>query len=115
MLSVKKNEVEARASLIYSYKQSFNGFTAVLTPEEASKLSSNKQKQHISLFPIINLYFLFISNIETIVLNKLKEVVLVYQSNPRKYSLNTTRSWDFLGLEQGEKKPIKSNTYSRER
>ena len=115
LLSVKKNEVEARASLIYSYKQSFNGFTAVLTPEEASKLSSNKQKQHISLFPIINLYFLFISNIETMVLNKLKEVVLVYQSNPRKYSLNTTRSWDFLGLEQGEKKPIKSNTYSRER
>ncbi|XP_075666679.1 subtilisin-like protease SBT5.6 [Castanea sativa] len=67
--SVKKNEEEARASLIYSYKHSINGFAALLTPEEASKLS------------------------------ELEEVVSVYQSNPRKYSLHTTRSWEFLGLE----------------
>ena len=43
----------------------------------------------------------------------MKEVVSVYQSNPRKYSLYTTRSWEFLGLEQGETKPIKANSYSR--
>ena len=42
----------------------------------------------------------------------MKEVVSVYQSNPRKYSLHTTRSWEFLGLEQGETKPIKANSYS---
>ena len=42
----------------------------------------------------------------------MKEVVSVYQSNPRKYSLYTTRSWEFLGLEQGETKPIKANSYS---
>jgi hypothetical protein len=41
LLSVKKSEEEARASLIYSYKHSINGFAAVLTPEEASSLSGN--------------------------------------------------------------------------
>ncbi|KAK7846109.1 subtilisin-like protease sbt5.6 [Quercus suber] len=87
LLCVKNNEVEARASLIYSYKQSINGFAAVLAPEEASKLSSNKQKHHMEL----------------------KEEVSVYQSNPRKYSLHATRSWEFLGLEQGETKPIKDS------
>nr|XP_023885030.1 subtilisin-like protease SBT5.5 isoform X2 [Quercus suber] len=75
LLSVKKNEEEARASLIYSYKHSINGFAALLTPEEASQLS------------------------------ELEEVVSVYQSNPRKYSLHTTRSWEFLGLDTKPKYP----------
>ena len=56
LLSVKKNEEEARASLIYSYKHSINGFAALLTPEEASQLSG-KQKHHMRLFPIINLSY----------------------------------------------------------
>lgn len=30
---------EARSSLLYSYKNSFNGYAAVLTPDEASRLS----------------------------------------------------------------------------
>ena len=93
---------------------SINGFVAVLTPKEASKLSSNKQKHHMDLFPIINLCFFF--NLYLILKQwfqtELKEVVSVYQSNPRKYSLYTTRSWEFLGLEQGETKPIKANSYS---
>uniref|UniRef100_A0A2N9I082 Subtilisin-like protease SBT5.6 n=1 Tax=Fagus sylvatica TaxID=28930 RepID=A0A2N9I082_FAGSY len=72
LLSVKKSEEEARASLIYSYKHSINGFAAVLTPEEASSLS------------------------------ELEEVVSVYRSQPNKYSLHTTRSWDFIGLGEGE-------------
>ena len=60
LLSVKRNEVEDRASLIYSYRHSINGFAAMLTPVEASKLSSNKQKHHMGLFPIINLFYIYI-------------------------------------------------------
>ncbi|KAK4589169.1 hypothetical protein RGQ29_019958 [Quercus rubra] len=75
LFSVKKNVEEARSSLIYSYKHSINGFAALLTPEEASQLS------------------------------ELEEVVSVYQSNPKKYSLHTTRSWEFLGLDTKPKYP----------
>lgn len=31
---------------------------------------------------------------------ELEEVVSVYPSNPRKYSLHTTRSWEFAGLQE---------------
>ncbi|KAK6932285.1 Peptidase S8 propeptide/proteinase inhibitor I9 [Dillenia turbinata] len=65
---VKESEVEARESLLYSYKHNINGFSALLTPEEASKLS------------------------------KLEGVASVFRSRPRKYSLQTTRSWEFVGL-----------------
>lgn len=41
LLSVKETEEEARASLLYSYKHSINGFAALLTTEQASKLSGN--------------------------------------------------------------------------
>lgn len=37
--SVKETAEDARSSLIYSYKHSINGFAALLTPDEASKLS----------------------------------------------------------------------------
>lgn len=30
----------------------------------------------------------------------MEEVVSVYKSEPRKYSLHTTRSWEFSGLEE---------------
>ncbi|CAH9105952.1 unnamed protein product [Cuscuta epithymum] len=39
LLSVKKSEEDAKSSLLYSYKYSINGFAAVLSPDEASKLS----------------------------------------------------------------------------
>lgn len=39
LLSVKNNEEDAKASRLYSYQYSINGFAAVLTPDEASKLS----------------------------------------------------------------------------
>ncbi|GMN43427.1 hypothetical protein TIFTF001_012635 [Ficus carica] len=71
LMSVKETEEEARASLLYSYKRSINGFAALLTPEQASKL------------------------------NELNEVVWVAQSHPNKYSMHTTRSWEFSGLEEG--------------
>ncbi|KAL6991313.1 hypothetical protein U1Q18_009430 [Sarracenia purpurea var. burkii] len=78
--SVKKSGEEAKGSLLYSYKNSINGFAAVLTPDEASKLS------------------------------ELDEVVSVFPSHPGKYSLHTTRSWEFVGLEEGEKlKNVKNN------
>ncbi|XP_004232973.1 subtilisin-like protease SBT5.6 [Solanum lycopersicum] len=70
LLSVKDNEEEAKSSLIYSYKHSINGFAALLTPHQAFKLS------------------------------ELEEVVSVYKSEPRKYSLHTTRSWEFSGVEE---------------
>ncbi|VFQ88469.1 unnamed protein product [Cuscuta campestris] len=68
LVSVKRSEEEAKSSLLYSYKHSINGFAALLSPHQASKLS------------------------------ELEEVVSVYQSNPRKYRTHTTRSWEFSGL-----------------
>ncbi|PON54635.1 Subtilase [Parasponia andersonii] len=73
LLSVKKTEEEARASLLYSYKHSINGFAALLTPLQASKLS------------------------------ELEEVVSVSKSEPDRYSMHTTRSWEFSGLEEDER------------
>ncbi|XP_059669406.1 subtilisin-like protease SBT5.6 [Cornus florida] len=70
--SVKESKEEAKSSLLYSYKNSINGFAAMLTPDEASKLS------------------------------EMDEVVSVYRSYPRKYTLHTTRSWEFVGLEEGK-------------
>lgn len=34
---------------------------------------------------------------------ELEEVVSVYPSHPEKYSLQTTRSWEFVGLDEVEK------------
>ncbi|KAF6153134.1 hypothetical protein GIB67_034856 [Kingdonia uniflora] len=71
LLSVKSTEEEARASLLYSYKNSINGFSALLSVDEAALLS------------------------------KRDEVVSAFPSIPNKFSLQTTRSWKFLGLEGG--------------
>lgn len=70
LFSVKETEEDAKSSLIYSYKHSINGFAALLTPQEAFELS------------------------------RMDEVVSVFQSLPTKYSLHTTRSWEFSGLEE---------------
>ncbi|KAJ0080240.1 hypothetical protein Patl1_24048 [Pistacia atlantica] len=70
LLSVKNNEEEAEASRLYSYQYSINGFAAVLTSDEASKLS------------------------------ELEEVVSVHKSEPGLYTLQTTRSWEFVGLNE---------------
>ncbi|KAF8413645.1 hypothetical protein HHK36_001637 [Tetracentron sinense] len=71
LLSVKSTEEEAKLSLLYSYKNSINGFAALLTPDEAAKLSERD------------------------------EVVSVFPSHANKWSLQTTRSWEFVGLEEG--------------
>ncbi|XP_073300665.1 subtilisin-like protease SBT5.6 [Primulina huaijiensis] len=73
LFSVKETEEDARSSLVYSYKHSINGFAALLTPEEASKLC------------------------------QMEEVVSVFRSQPGKYSLHTTRSWEFAGLQETTK------------
>ncbi|KAL0442584.1 UNVERIFIED_CONTAM: Subtilisin-like protease SBT5.6 [Sesamum latifolium] len=70
LLSVKETEEDARSSLVYSYKNSINGFAAFLTPHEADRLS------------------------------EMEEVVSVIRSNPAKYSMHTTRSWEFAGLRE---------------
>ncbi|XP_050234760.1 subtilisin-like protease SBT5.6 [Mercurialis annua] len=72
LTSVKETAQDARDSLLYSYKNSINGFAALLTAEQAAKLS------------------------------QLNEVKSIIESNPRKYSAQTTRSWEFVGLEEGE-------------
>ncbi|XP_042008706.1 subtilisin-like protease SBT5.6 isoform X1 [Salvia splendens] len=73
LLSVKENEDAAKSSLVYSYKHTINGFAALLSPLEASKLS------------------------------KMEEVVSVLRSHPRKYEIHTTRSWEFAGVEEAMK------------
>ncbi|PSS02971.1 Subtilisin-like protease [Actinidia chinensis var. chinensis] len=72
LLSVKNSKEEAKTSLVYSYKNIINGFSAWLTPEEAAKLSERE------------------------------EVVSVFKSRPRRYSVQTTRSWDFVNLLERE-------------
>ncbi|XP_022847644.1 subtilisin-like protease SBT5.6 [Olea europaea var. sylvestris] len=71
LFSVKETVEDAKSSLLYSYKSSINGFAALLTPDEASKLS------------------------------EIEEVLSVLRSQSTKYSLQTTRSWEFSGLQQG--------------
>ncbi|KAL7243380.1 hypothetical protein ACSBR1_015722 [Camellia fascicularis] len=71
LFSVKGSKEEAKASLIYSYKNVINGFSALLTQDEASKLS------------------------------EMKGVVSVFRSHPKKHRLHTTRSWDFISLLEG--------------
>ncbi|KAL7212680.1 hypothetical protein ACSBR2_015376 [Camellia fascicularis] len=74
LLSIKSSKQEAKASLVYSYKKVINGFSAWLTPDQAAKLAERE------------------------------EVVSVFKSEPRRYSLQTTRSWDFVNLleQQGQ-------------
>ncbi|CAD6230040.1 unnamed protein product [Miscanthus lutarioriparius] len=70
LLYVKSSEEEARASLLYSYKHTLNGFAAILSREEGTKLSERS------------------------------EVVSAFRSEGR-WAPHTTRSWQFLGFEEG--------------
>ncbi|KAI3830946.1 hypothetical protein MKX03_010244, partial [Papaver bracteatum] len=82
LLSVKSSEKDARDSLLYNYKNSINGFAALLTADEASKLS------------------------------EMEEVVSAFPSKQHTWSIQTTRSWDFMGLDE---KDSNSNNYFKPR
>ncbi|CAN1814303.1 Subtilisin-like protease SBT5.6 [Linum perenne] len=68
--AVKDSDEDAAASLIYSYKHSINGFAASLTSQQAS------------------------------ILKGMEQVVGVIESVPGKYSTQTTRSWEFSGMNE---------------
>ncbi|KAL2484312.1 subtilase family protein [Forsythia ovata] len=70
--SVKGNsKEEAKDCLIYSYKNVINGFSALLSPEEAAKIS------------------------------EMDGVISVFHSHPTTSRLHTTRSWNFINLLEG--------------
>ncbi|KAL2467365.1 subtilase family protein [Abeliophyllum distichum] len=71
--SVKgKTKEEAKDyCLIYSYKNVINGFSALLSPEEAAKIS------------------------------EMDGVISVFHSHPTISRLHTTRSWDFINILEG--------------
>ena len=58
--SVKGSEEAARASLLYSYKHTLNGFAAILSREEATELSGRQrrsQKENALLYTFSYIHF----------------------------------------------------------
>ncbi|CAN4105711.1 unnamed protein product [Withania somnifera] len=62
---------DVRASLVHSYKNVINGFSALLTPQEADMISG------------------------------MEGVLSVFHSDPHEIKPHTTRSWDFVSLLEG--------------
>ncbi|XP_060195680.1 subtilisin-like protease SBT5.6 [Lycium barbarum] len=62
---------DVRASLVHSYKNVINGFSALLTPQEADMISG------------------------------MEGVISVFHSDPHEIKPHTTRSWDFVSLLEG--------------
>ncbi|KAK4361264.1 hypothetical protein RND71_020216 [Anisodus tanguticus] len=62
---------DAKASLVHSYKNVINGFSALLTPQEADMIS------------------------------RMEGVISVFHSDPHEIKPHTTRSWDFVSLLEG--------------
>ncbi|XP_057764066.1 subtilisin-like protease SBT5.6 isoform X2 [Salvia miltiorrhiza] len=77
--SVKGSKEEAESCLIYSYKNVINGFSALLTPQEAHTISD------------------------------MDGVISVFHSHPTKSRLHTTRSWDFISLLEANWDASKAN------
>ena len=97
LLSVKASEEEAKDSLLYSYKHSINGFAAVLSPHEATKLSGKTKHSNGSAF----IFSLMANKSNSFSFpTEMDEVVSVFPSQRKKHTLHTTRSWEFVGLEK---------------
>ncbi|KAH0465902.1 hypothetical protein IEQ34_006005 [Dendrobium chrysotoxum] len=78
--NVECSNQEASNRLIYSYNKSFHGFAAMLSDEEARKLSE----------------ILFFSKLTCCMNSIMEELVSVFPSKQRQ--LHTTRSWNFMGF-----------------
>ncbi|KAG6419288.1 hypothetical protein SASPL_121504 [Salvia splendens] len=77
--SVKGSKEEAESCIIYSYKNVIDGFSALLTPQEAQTIS------------------------------EMDGVISVFHSHPNKPRLHTTRSWDFITLLEANRDALKAN------
>ncbi|RDX61851.1 Subtilisin-like protease SBT5.3, partial [Mucuna pruriens] len=75
---------EAKAASLYHYSKSFQGFSAMITPEQANQLAENYL---LAQAPNDDLNYV----------SEYNSVVSVFESKMNK--LYTTHSWDFLGLE----------------
>lgn len=86
--------------MFYSYSRHINGFAAVLEENEAAQIASNFQNSSIfGCFKSLNGFFLIHAEHPS--------VLSVFQD--KGINLQTTRSWNFLGLE-GEDGSVPSNS-----
>jgi hypothetical protein len=57
LLSVKGSEEAARASLLYNYKHTLNGFAAILSHEEATELSGTRTETVPQRYALSYIFF----------------------------------------------------------
>lgn len=82
--------------MLYSYKRSFSGFSAMLNSTQATTLAGNLLSSFLSFL----VKFVFVDEqiryVRILKFAEMDGVISVFRS--RMVELHTTRSWDFLGL-----------------